>query len=72
VTNAVTVPELLSEKRIADLLDVTRTSLRQDRHRGVGLPYVRISRRIRYRADDVAAYIAANTVTPRSSASQQD
>jgi hypothetical protein len=59
VSNTDTVPEVLFEKRTADLLDVTPTSLRQDRYRGVGLPYVRIRRRIRYRADDVAAYIAA-------------
>jgi len=36
-----------------------------ERHRGVGLPYVRVGRRIRYRAKDIAAYLDANTVEPR-------
>ncbi|ORW43106.1 hypothetical protein AWB90_18305 [Mycobacterium paraense] len=66
------MPALFSEKRTADLLDIPAASLRDDRHRGVGLPYVRIGRRVRYRADDLAAYIAANTVTPGSSPPQQD
>lgn len=57
--------ELWTEERTAAQLDITPGSLRQDRHRGIGLPYVRLGRRVRYRAADVAAYLAANTVMPQ-------
>lgn len=58
-------PEYLDEKQTAAMIGVKSTSLRADRHRGVGLPYVRIAQRIRYRVADVDAYLAANTVVPR-------
>lgn len=71
-TAAVDVPELWSEKRTAEQLGVSPGSLRQDRHRGIGLPFVRLGRKVRYRAEDVAAYIAAHTVTPEHIAAQRD
>lgn len=55
----------LTENQVAQELQVPAGSLRQDRHRGVGLPYVRIGRRIRYRADDVVAYLDARSVMPQ-------
>jgi hypothetical protein len=58
-------PEYLDEKQTAARIGVKPTSLRADRHRGVGLPYVRIAQRIRYRVADVDAYLAANTVVPQ-------
>jgi hypothetical protein len=62
-----TVPALLwSEEYTAEVLGLTRQSLRADRHRCVGLPYVKFGNRIRYRADDVLAFIAAHSVVPGS------
>lgn len=58
-------PEYLDEKQTAAKVGVKPGSLRADRHRGVGLPYVRIAHRIRYRLADVEAYLTANTVVPR-------
>lgn len=58
-------PEYMDEKQTAAKLGVKATSLRADRHRGVGLPYVRIAHRIRYRVTDVDAYLSANTVVPQ-------
>ncbi|EID10877.1 hypothetical protein MXEN_17038 [Mycobacterium xenopi RIVM700367] len=58
-------PEYMDEKQTAAKLGVKATSLRADRHRGVGLPYVRIAHRIRYRVNDVDAYLNANTVVPQ-------
>lgn len=64
-TATLTAPEYLDEKQTAAKVGVKPTSLRADRHRGVGLPYVRIAHRIRYRLSDVEAYLAANTVVPQ-------
>ncbi|OKH63731.1 hypothetical protein EB73_25655 [Mycobacterium sp. SWH-M3] len=64
-TTATTTPEYLDEKQTAAKVGVKPGSLRADRHRGVGLPYVRIAHRIRYRLADVEAYLAANTVVPQ-------
>lgn len=58
-------PEYLDEKQTAAKVGVKETSLRADRHRGVGLPYVRIAHRIRYRITDVDDYLRANTVVPQ-------
>ncbi len=64
-TAALTAPEFLDEKQTAAKIGVKPASLRADRHRGVGLPYVRIAQRIRYRVADVDAYLTANTVKPQ-------
>ncbi|MGV0648747.1 helix-turn-helix domain-containing protein [Mycobacterium kansasii] len=71
-TASETVPVLWSEKRTAEQLGVSPGSLRQDRHRGIGLPFVRLGRKVRYRAEDIAAYIAAHTVSPETVAAQRD
>ena len=60
------VPELLTEREVERLTKVSAAALKQARHRGTGLPYTRIGRRIRYRADDIAAYIDANSVVPQN------
>ncbi len=65
MSDATIVPALLTDPQVTELLGLPVGALRQDRYLGVGLPFVVIGkRRIRYRAEDVAAYIAANTVTP--------
>jgi len=56
--------QLWDEQRTADETGIPVGTLRQDRHRGTGLPYVRLGRRIRYRPTDVAAWLDAHTVMP--------
>ena len=66
-----TMPALLwSEQYTAELTGLTKQSLRADRHRGIGLPYVKFGNRIRYRADHVLAFIAEHTITPGTAATQ--
>ncbi len=59
-----TVPVLLTEQQVSAMTGIPVVSLRTERCRGTGMPYVKFGRRVRYSADDVAAYIAANTVAP--------
>lgn len=72
--DATTPPTLMLEGQVEHLAQLPKGSLRQDRHHGtIGLPYVKLGRRVRYRADDVAAFIEAHTITPSGSpARQQD
>lgn len=50
-------------QQIAEYLDVPVASLAQARYLGTGIPFVRVGRLIRYRREDVEAYIVANTHT---------
>ncbi|MBF6138693.1 helix-turn-helix domain-containing protein [Nocardia farcinica] len=55
---------LLTETQVEELVHIPAGTLRCDRAKGRGLPYVKIGRRVRYRAEDIAAYLEANTVRP--------
>lgn len=66
------LPVLLTEAQVSEATGLPAASLKAERTRGTGLPYVKFGRRVRYRADDVTAYIDANTVIPGSPPPQQD
>lgn len=48
----------LTENQLADRWQVSTKKLQADRWKGVGVPYVKISRSVRYRLRDVRAYEA--------------
>lgn len=52
--------ELLTPEQLAEYLHASVNSLANDRYMGVGVPFVRVGRRIRYRRLDVVAYLEAN------------
>lgn len=58
------LPKLLRASEVAEWLGLTEAALAQDRHRGEGLPFVRFGTRIRYRLDDLLAYVNENTTVP--------
>ncbi len=66
MSDAPAVPTLLTEQHITKQFMLPAGALRQDRYAGTGLPYVRIGRRIRYDAEQVAGYLREHTVTPDS------
>lgn len=53
---------------VAEKLDVTVQRLAEWRHKGVGPSYVKAGRLIRYRSEDIEAWISANTITTSESA----
>jgi hypothetical protein len=67
-----TLPVLLTEVQVSEATGVSIASLKTERCRGTGMPYVKLGRRVRYRVDDVAAYITAHTVTPEPTVPQPD
>ena len=61
---AITLPALLTEEQAAELLNFKPQTLALWRctHR-VALPWVRLGRNVRYKREDVLAFISENTVT---------
>jgi hypothetical protein len=72
-------PELLDEHEVASIIRMSVAYLRADRSRGhvggatPGPPFLRIGRAIRYRRDDLDAWLAEKRVDrfPRSQSSAQ-
>jgi excisionase family DNA binding protein len=62
------VTDLLNGTATSAYLGVPEGTLRQWRYLGIGPPYVRLGRHIRYRRDDLDAYISAQRVDPERDA----
>lgn len=52
--------DLMTDKELAIELDTTTQSLADHRYRGTGPAFVKFGRKVRYRRQDVEAYLAAN------------
>ena len=61
----VSAPQLLRPTEAARALGLHPQTLANFRHVGKGPEYVRIGSAIRYDADGLRAFVAANTKTPR-------
>lgn len=48
-------------QQVAEYLGVTVASLSQARYLGTGIPFIKVGRLIRYKAEAVATYLEANT-----------
>jgi hypothetical protein len=57
--------EYLTEKEVADLIKRALPTLRNERHLGRGIPYIKCGRSVRYALSDVQAYIAAHRIVPK-------
>ncbi len=58
---------LLSEKEAAKVIDAKPQTMRAWRHRGVGPPYLRLTGKIKYRADDLQKFLEQSRVVPTKS-----
>lgn len=56
-------PQYLTEKDVAKLTKLSLAKLRQDRHKHCGIPYIKIGRAVRYRLEQVEAFMEEHTVT---------
>ena len=57
-------PDLVSRRQVAETLGVSEPALCMMAKRGKGPRFLRLGRTIRYRRDDVVAWLAARTVDP--------
>ncbi len=56
------LPRLLTKKEVAGILSASVSKLRRDRWLGQGIPYMKNGRLVRYREDDVIAFVERNRV----------
>ena len=56
-------PALISSNTLAEYLELTPQALANMRSQGTGPTYIRVGRGIRYRWEDVKAWLEANTHT---------
>jgi hypothetical protein len=56
--------KLVTEVELSELINRSVQTLRNDRHRHRGLPYIKIGRSIRYDLADVEAYLNECRVIP--------
>ena len=56
----------LNEKQVAAKLNVKEATLQNWRWRGVGLPYSKFMRSVRYKESDLYAYMEAGRIEPEN------
>jgi len=54
--------ELLSEKEVAKIYKINVRTLQRERSMGIGMPYVKLVKRVRYKRSDIEKYIKRHTV----------
>lgn len=55
-------PIITTEKRISELYGWAVSTLRNWRHLGKGPPYLKVGRSVRYRLDDVEAFLELHKI----------
>lgn len=63
-TDSSKLEKLLTESEAAELVGTTPGTLRYDRAKGRGLPYVKIGARVRYRPEEIRTYLEERTIRP--------
>ena len=56
----------LTESEVSELIGVTRATLQNWRWRGVGLPYSKFMRSVRYKESDLYAYMESGRIEPET------
>ena len=63
-----TIPEMLTDKQVGDIVHMKPSSLAQMRYKGTGPKFVKLGSRVLYRREDVIEWINANVHTITGSA----
>ncbi len=58
-------PRYIDEKEVAKITGRGLQTLRNDRHKGQGIPYVKYGRLVRYRLQDVIAFLDCRLIKTR-------
>ena len=62
MTNVTNEFELLSEKEVEKIYKINARTLQRERSMGIGMPYVKLVKRVRYKRSDIEKYIKYHTV----------
>ena len=60
------VTKLLTEREVVDLYGLKLGTLRNHRSKKIGIPFVKLQGKVRYRLSEIEAYIEKNTVHTQS------
>ena len=60
------LPQYLTEKQVSESTGLSQKTLSQHRWKSTGLPYSKFGRSIRYKFDDVLAFMEAGRVEPEA------
>lgn len=55
----------VTEKRVSEITEIALQTLRNQRSRGIGFPYYKLGRSVRYRLGDILSYMEARRVDPK-------
>ena len=61
------LPQYLTEKQVSESTGLRQKTLSQHRWKSTGLPYSKFGRSIRYKFDDVLAFMEAGRIEPETS-----
>ena len=61
------LPQYLTEKQVSESTGLSQKTLSQHRWKSTGLPYLKFGRSIRYKFDDVLAFMEAGRIEPETS-----
>ena len=60
------LPQYLTEKQVSESTGLSQKTLSQHRWKSTGLPYSKFGRSIRYKLDDVLAFMEAGRIEPEN------
>jgi hypothetical protein len=58
-------PIYVTEKKVAEIMGYAVQTLRNQRFRGTGPTYIKLTRAVRYSLEDVFSYMEQRKVTPK-------
>ncbi|PHM16465.1 MAG: hypothetical protein CJD30_11405 [Sulfuricurvum sp. PD_MW2] len=53
---------VLDTKQVASILGIAEITLKQNRGNGIGLPYVKVGKSVKYKIIDIANFLFKNTM----------
>lgn len=57
----------LAEKAVSEIIGLSTSTLQKHRHRNMGIPFSKIGGCVRYKLEDVEAFMAAHRIVPGGS-----
>ncbi|MBC8179919.1 helix-turn-helix domain-containing protein [candidate division KSB1 bacterium] len=61
------IQRYFNEHEVAEITGRAVQTYRNERHRGIGMPYIKIGRSVRYKLDDVLSFMEAHRVETEDS-----
>lgn len=60
------VARYVSERKVSEITGVALSTLRNDRHLGRGIPYIKLKRTVRYSTTDIIDFMESKKIIPKN------